>query len=59
MYDAAERQVAKHWLKVIRSLVGNYVTSLEMAGCLVTVTLLDEQMTALFDAPVHTAALQW
>jgi len=59
MYDAAERQVAKQGLKVTRSLVGNYVTSLEMAGCSVTVTLIDEQMTALWDAPVHTAALRW
>ena len=59
MYDAAERQVAKRGLKVTRSLVGSYVTSLDMAGCSVTVTLLDEQMTALWDAPVHTAALRW
>jgi len=59
MYDAAERQVAKHGLKVTRSLVGSYVTSLDMAGCSVTVTLLDDQMTALWDAPVHTAALRW
>jgi dihydroxyacetone kinase-like protein len=59
MYDAAERQVAKHGLKVTRSLVGSYVTSLDMAGCSVTVTLLDEQMTELWDAPVHTAALRW
>jgi dihydroxyacetone kinase-like protein len=59
MYDAAERQVAKHGLKVTRSLVGSYVTSLEMAGCSVTVTLIDEQMMTLWDAPVHTAALRW
>ncbi|MHB8478283.1 MAG: dihydroxyacetone kinase subunit DhaK [Steroidobacteraceae bacterium] len=59
MYDAAERQVAKYGLKVTRSLVGSYVTSLEMAGCSITVTLLDEQMTTLWDAPVHTAALRW
>jgi dihydroxyacetone kinase-like protein len=59
MYDAAERQVAKHGLKVTRSLVGSYVTSLDMAGSSVTVTLIDEQMTALWDAPVHTAALRW
>ena len=59
MYSAAEHQLAKHALKVTRSLVGNYVTSLDMAGCSVTVTLLDEQMKALWDAPVHTAALRW
>jgi phosphoenolpyruvate---glycerone phosphotransferase subunit DhaK len=59
MYDAAERQVTKQGLKVTRSLVGSYVTSLEMAGCSVTMTLLDEQITGLWDAPVHTTALRW
>ena len=58
MYDAADRQLAKHGLKVTRSLVGNYVTSLEMAGCSISVTLLDAQTTELWDAPVHTAALR-
>lgn len=59
MYDAAERQLAKHGLEVSRSLVGTYVSSLEMAGCSVTVTLLDGRMKELWDAPVHTAALRW
>jgi dihydroxyacetone kinase-like protein len=59
MYGAAERQVEKHGVEVTRSLVGSYVTSLEMAGCSVTVTLLDDQLTALWDASVHTAALRW
>ena len=44
---------------VRRSLVGNYVTSLEMAGCSITVSLIDEALTKLWDAPVHTAALRW
>ena len=34
-------------------------TSLDMAGCSITVTLLDDEMTKLWDAPVHTAALRW
>jgi dihydroxyacetone kinase-like protein len=59
MYDAAERQIAKHGLKVTRSLVGSYVTSLEMAGCSVTLTLIDDQISALWDAPARTAALRW
>jgi phosphoenolpyruvate---glycerone phosphotransferase subunit DhaK len=58
MYDAAERQVTKQGLKVTRSLVGSYVTSLEMAGCSVTMTLLDEQITRYWDAPVCTVALR-
>jgi dihydroxyacetone kinase-like protein len=59
MYDAARRQLATKGLKVARSLVGNYCTSLEMAGCSLTVTALDAELTKLWDAPVHTAALRW
>ena len=36
-----------------------YVTSLEMAGCSISVSLLDDELRALWDAPVHTAALRW
>ncbi|HDZ16637.1 MAG TPA: dihydroxyacetone kinase subunit DhaK, partial [Methylophaga aminisulfidivorans] len=39
--------------------VGNYTTSLEMAGCSITVTKLDDELTRLWDAPVHTASLRW
>jgi len=59
MYDAARRQLQKHGVSVARSLVGCYVTSLEMAGCSITVSLLDARMVELWDAPVHTAALRW
>ena len=59
MFDAACRQLDRHGLRVSRSLVGSYVTSLDMAGCSITVTQLDAQITALWDAPVHTAALRW
>ena len=45
-------------LVVDRSLVGNYITSLEMQGCSVTVLVLDDELTALWDAPVHTPALR-
>lgn len=46
-------------ISVARSLTGSYVTSLEMAGCSVTITALDQETTSLWDAPVHTAALRW
>ena len=59
MYHAARRGLEAHGLRVVRSLVGNYVTSLDMAGCSVTVTLLDDDMATLWDAPVHTAGLRW
>jgi dihydroxyacetone kinase-like protein len=59
MYDAARRQCEARGLTIVRSLVGNYCTSLEMAGCSITLTKLDDEMKALWDAPVHTAALRW
>jgi dihydroxyacetone kinase-like protein len=46
-------------VKVVRHLTGSYVTSLEMAGCSITVSALDAAQLALWDAPVHTAALRW
>ena len=59
MYNAARKIIGKRGLKVARSLVGSYVTSLEMAGCSITITLLDQKLTALWDDPIHTAALRW
>ena len=59
MYNVARRLLEKAGVRVTRSLVGNYVTSLEMAGCSITVTLLDAKLTRLWDAPVHTAGLRW
>jgi len=59
MYNAARRLLEKHGARVIRSLVGNYVTSLDMAGCSVTVSMLDDESITLWDAPVETTALRW
>jgi dihydroxyacetone kinase-like protein len=59
MYHAARACLARQGIRVIRSLVGNYVTSLEMAGCSMTVSLFDDEARRLWDAPVHTAALRW
>ncbi|MGC1355880.1 MAG: dihydroxyacetone kinase subunit DhaK, partial [Xanthobacteraceae bacterium] len=59
MYNSARKVLEKRGLKIQRSLVGSYVTSLEMAGSSVTVTLLDRKLVELWDDPVHTAALRW
>jgi phosphoenolpyruvate---glycerone phosphotransferase subunit DhaK len=59
IYNSARRLLEKRGARVIRSLVGNYVTSLEMAGCSVTVSMLDTESAILWDAPVETAALRW
>ena len=59
MYDAARRILQQRGVAISRSLVGSYVTSLDMAGCSITLTTLDDSLAALWDAPVHTAALRW
>jgi len=59
MYNAACRMLKKRGLRIARSLVGSFVTSLDMAGCSLTVSLLDTETTALWDHPVRTAALKW
>jgi phosphoenolpyruvate---glycerone phosphotransferase subunit DhaK len=59
MYNSARKMLEKHGVKVVRSLVGSYVTSLDMAGCSITLTMLDDRTAKLWDAPVHTAALRW
>jgi dihydroxyacetone kinase-like protein len=59
VYENARRIAERHGLTISRSLVGSYVTSLDMAGCSITLSLLDDRLAALWDAPVHTAALRW
>ena len=59
MYHAARRIAEGAGVTIARSLVGNYTTSLDMAGCSVTVTRLDDELLTLWDAPVHTAGLRW
>ena len=46
-------------VQIARSLVGDYITSLEMAGCSITLLKLDDEFIRLWDAPVHTPALRW
>lgn len=59
MVEAASRVLDRHGVKVARHLTGNYVTSLDMAGCSITLTALTDDMLKLWDAPVHTPALRW
>jgi len=59
VYRRARALLEERGVEVTRSLVGNYVTSLEMQGASVTVLRLDDELTALWDAPVHTTALRW
>ena len=59
VYNELTKQLEQRGLTATRNLVGNYITSLEMAGVSITLLALDEELTALWDAPVHTPALRW
>jgi dihydroxyacetone kinase-like protein len=59
IYNELAKQLAARGLTATRSLVGNYITSLEMAGASITLLELDPELTELWDAPVHTPALRW
>ena len=59
MVNAVRKVLQAANVKVVRYLTGSYVTSLEMAGCSVTVSVLDAASLVLWDAPVHTPALRW
>jgi dihydroxyacetone kinase-like protein len=58
-YGHAEKVLAERGINVVRRLVGNYITSLEMQGISVTLLKLEGDMLDLWDAPVHTPALRW
>ncbi|TFD52631.1 dihydroxyacetone kinase subunit DhaK [Cryobacterium sp. Hh11] len=59
VFRRAVEVLRERGITVSRSLVGNYTTSLEMAGASISVLQLDAELTALWDAPVQTAALRW
>ena len=59
MYNEVARILAKSGVSVARSLVGPYITSLEMAGCSVTLLQLDYELLRLWDAPVRTPGMRW
>ena len=59
VFNEVARVLRGRGVTIARSLVGNYVTSLDMAGCSLTLTKLDDELAALWDAPVRTPALRW
>lgn len=59
MYGEARRLLDDAGVTVARSLVGNYITSLEMAGCSLTLLAADDELLRLWDAPVSTPGLRW
>ncbi len=59
MYNEVNQLHSKAGITVARSLVGDYITSLEMAGCSVTLLKVDDELVRLWDAPVNTPGLRW
>jgi phosphoenolpyruvate---glycerone phosphotransferase subunit DhaK len=59
MYGEVAKLAREHGLTIERNLVGNYITSLEMQGCSITLLKLDDEMVKYWDAPVNTPGLRW
>jgi len=59
MFNEVHKILDQHGVPVARSLVGSYITSLDMAGVSVTLLRVDDELLSLWDAPVNTPALRW
>ena len=59
MFNEVATIHAGHGVQIARSLVGSYITSLDMAGTSVTLLRVDDDLLSLWDAPVRTPALRW
>jgi dihydroxyacetone kinase-like protein len=59
VYGELEQILRGRQIAVSRRLVGNYITSLDMAGCAITLVQADDELLSLWDAPVLTPALRW
>jgi dihydroxyacetone kinase-like protein len=59
VYGELSRLLDGRGIRIARNLVGSYMTSLDMAGCSITLLRLDDELTALWDAPVNTPGLRW
>ncbi len=59
VYRELNRFLTERGITISRRLIGDYITSLEMAGCSITLLRLDDELTRLWDAPVDTPALRW
>jgi phosphoenolpyruvate---glycerone phosphotransferase subunit DhaK len=59
VYNDLHKFLQGRGINITRNLIGPYITSLEMAGCSITLLKLDDELTKLWDAPVKTAGLRW
>src|SRR5687768_3082783 len=59
IYNELHKLLSQRGITITRNLIGPYITSLEMAGCSITLLKLDDELTRLWDAPVKTPGLRW
>ena len=59
VYNELHKLLEGRGIAITRNLIGSYITSLDMAGCSITLLRLDDELTALWDAPVNTTGLRW
>jgi phosphoenolpyruvate---glycerone phosphotransferase subunit DhaK len=59
VFNDLHKLLEERGITITRNLIGSYITSLEMAGCSITLLKLDDELTRLWDAPVKTAGLRW
>jgi dihydroxyacetone kinase-like protein len=59
VYNELNKLLDGRGINITRNLIGSYITSLEMAGCSITLLKLDDELTKLWDAPVNTTGLRW
>ncbi len=59
VYNELNQICQEKGISIVRNLVGNYITSLEMAGCSITLLKVDDELLELWDAPVNTPAVRW
>ena len=59
LFNSAKKILEEKNIKISRSIVGNFTTSLDMAGGYISVTKLDKKIIDHWDSPVHTSALRW
>jgi dihydroxyacetone kinase-like protein len=59
VYNELNKLLEGRGIEIARNLIGPYITSLEMAGCSITLLKLDDELKRLWDAPVNTPGLRW
>ena len=59
IYNELAKILGGRQIKIARNLIGSYITSLDMAGCSITLVKMDDELLSLWDAPVKTPGLRW